>query len=733
MQIIDRVRLKVERGERLTDQDALELFESADIMELGALADSVNRKKNQDVAFYNVNRHINPTNICSLSCKFCAYSRKIGEEGGYAYSIEEMVGKAKEAVDQGATEVHMVGGLHPRWRFEHYKDMIKAVKTAFPDLHIKAFTAVELDWLARKARKSIREVLTELRDCGLGSLPGGGAEIFDPEIRDAICETKVSAEQWLDTHKTAHELGMHSNCTMLYGHIESYHHRVDHMRRIRELQDISHGFNAFIPLAFQPFDNEMGIERYTNGYDDLKTLAIARLYLDNFRHVKAYWIMLGQDIAQLGLQFGANDLDGTVIEEKISRMAGGRAGMAMTRPYIENMILKAKRVPCERDTLYHPIGTPDFSKRMVPSPEAVRSARQALDKSASEPLASAELSLLPVHCSLQDLARKALLIKESKTSPNGDDHAFQGLVTPTVFHTFGKANSVTSAMESIRGIAEKQVAARTIAIVLPDDDHRQDLLPDGMQQLSQLQALLQELKLELPLYELAIFGIKELWRCAQAENVPLRGLISQLKEAGLSYVVSGFDDKETDLTHRELVSLLRDMHEVGIKTIAKVELMAPAQGAGEPLWDTFLRRLAAIEEVEQATEGMLAVMITAAQGCFITATEYLTAVALARIALRSVPEVIAPLAVIPALSPESDYSKKTQQYPQEKLGGLALHAGASGLGHIDVERFRISAIGEQIRASGHMAKSRLYHSKQMGELTDIYHPTKHSPRSVLGG
>ena len=291
-----------------------------------------------------------------MSCKFCAYSRKPGEEGGYAYSIDEMVEKAGEAVGQGATEVHMVGGLHPRWRLDHYKDMIGAVKAAHPQLHIKAFTAVELDWFARRARTTVEDILRQLQAVGLGSLPGGGAEIFAPEIRDAICETKVSAEQWLDTHRTAHRLGMHSNCTMLYGHIESYHHRVDHMRRLRELQDETGGFNAFIPLAFQPFQNEMGIDRYTFGYDDLKTLAIARLYLDNFRHVKAYWIMLGQDIAQLALQFGANDLDGTVIEEKISRMAGGRAGMAMSRSFIESLIRKARRTPCERDTLYHPIG-----------------------------------------------------------------------------------------------------------------------------------------------------------------------------------------------------------------------------------------------------------------------------------------------------------------------------------------------------------------------------------------
>ena len=356
MNRFEDIARKVNLGDRITEADALYLFEDFhDLSALGQLAESCNFKINQDIVYYNINRHINPTNICALSCKFCAYSRKINEPGAYAYSIETMVEKAGEAVRQGATEVHMVGGLHPRWTFSYYLDMIRAVKEAFPQIHIKAFTAVELDWLARKSRQGIPQVLETLKNAGLGSLPGGGAEIFDPEVRDLICDTKVSAEQWLDTHRTAHRMGLHSNATMLYGHIEKPHHRVDHMARLRALQDETHGFNAFIPLAFQPFQNEMGINRYTLGIDDLKTLAIARIFLDNFRHIKAYWIMLGQDIAQVGLNFGANDLDGTVIEEKISRMAGGRSGMALSRSLIKQIIQRAGRIPVERDTLYQPL------------------------------------------------------------------------------------------------------------------------------------------------------------------------------------------------------------------------------------------------------------------------------------------------------------------------------------------------------------------------------------------
>jgi aminodeoxyfutalosine synthase len=347
----DTIAKKIESGVRLSHEDAIFLYREPRLPELGWLADQANRAKNGDVVYYNVNRHINPTNICVLSCRFCAYSRKPGEVGAYAYTIEQMVAKAKEAVFEGATEVHMVGGLHPRYRLAHYADMIRAIKTAFPDLHIKAFTVVELNWMAKKERRSMSQVLDILVAAGLGSLPGGGAD------------NKVSAELWLETHRLAHQMGLKSNCTMLYGHLEGVEHRVDHMARLRALQDETHGFNAFIPLAFQPMDNDMGISRYTSGVVDLKTIAISRLFLDNFRHIKAYWIMLGQDIAQLALNFGANDLDGTVIEEKISRMAGGRSGMIMAKNDLIRTIERADKVPCERDTLYNPVS--DIDPRFI--------------------------------------------------------------------------------------------------------------------------------------------------------------------------------------------------------------------------------------------------------------------------------------------------------------------------------------------------------------------------------
>ncbi|MFK7871754.1 MAG: aminofutalosine synthase MqnE [Oligoflexales bacterium] len=350
----DNIQRKVLSGERLCVEEALFLYDDFDFNRISALADEVNRRKNKDVVFYNINRHINPTNICALTCRFCAYSRRPGEEGGYEYSVEEIVDRAKAALKQGATEVHMVGGLHPRWKLERYVEFLRAVKSECPTLHIKAFTAVELDWLSKRSRKPLPELLEILREAGLDSLPGGGAEIFHPDVREEIC-AKLTAEQWLDIHRHAHQSGLHSNCTMLYGHVESRFHRVDHMKRLRDLQDETHGFNAFIPLSFQPHNNEMGIQRYTPGLEDLKTIAIARLFLDNFQHIKAYWIMLGPEIAQLALGFGANDLDGTVTEEKISRMAGGRGGMEMTRLDLEEEVLVTGRHPVERDTLYHPL------------------------------------------------------------------------------------------------------------------------------------------------------------------------------------------------------------------------------------------------------------------------------------------------------------------------------------------------------------------------------------------
>lgn len=693
MDILTTVARKVAAGERLSDQDALALFECADIAAIGQLADEANRKKNGEAVFYNVNRHINPTNICALSCKFCAYSRKPGEEGAYAYSNEEMVAKAREAVAQGATEVHMVGGLHPRWRFDHYKDMIGAVRGAFPDLHIKAFTAVELDWLARKARKTIAEVLGELREVGLGSLPGGGAEIFHPEIRDQICDTKVSAEQWIDTHRTAHKLGMHSNCTMLYGHIETYAHRVDHMRRLRELQDETNGFNAFIPLSFQPFQNEMGIDRYTYGFDDLKTLAVARLYLDNFKHIKAYWIMLGQDIAQLALHFGANDVDGTVLEEKISRAAGGRAGMAMGRSFLEGLILKAKRHPVERDTLYHPVVRPEATK--VPSYVSfdADTVADALNRaSVGEALSHDDLLLIATRAPLNQLGRAA-----TSRSAEHNVKSEYGTFTPVLeYSLFGAASAgelVTKIEADIAASREKyKLAPTTLALTLEQPENG-----DGYDAAHLFERLF-ALRHSFPGQEIALWGLKGLWRFAQDEDVSLSALVKRLAEAGVDVVESAPNETETDLTNGEIIELHQAVHAAEVPTVGKVELGAPTQGAGEPQWDSFLKRVAALRELRRGR--LLALSVEVSPGSFVTPTEYMRAVALCRLAADGIPLVSAPLSRLPTLSPAQGIGTQYYQHPAEKVAAVALHYGAGDLGPIDVRKVSPVQTMKQIRAAG---------------------------------
>jgi aminodeoxyfutalosine synthase len=346
---------KVRDGQRIDDAEALYLFRSRDLLAIGALAASVNERKNGKRVLFNVNRHVNYTNICVNRCKFCAFSRTADEPGAYTYDLQEIKNRAMEAASQGATEIHIVGGLHPDLPFAFYLEMLETVKAVSPKLCIKAFTAVEIDYLARIAGLSVPETLAQLKVAGLGSLPGGGAEILASEVRKKLCPEKISGERWLEIMEEVHRAGLKSNATMLYGHLESHADRVDHMRRLRELQDRTGGFQVFIPLAFQPENTPLKLRRKgeTGGVDDLMTLSIARIYLDNFTNIKAYWVMLGGKIAQVSLAFGVNDLDGTVVEEKIGHEAGATTPQAMSREEIAGLIRRAGRIPVERDTLYN--------------------------------------------------------------------------------------------------------------------------------------------------------------------------------------------------------------------------------------------------------------------------------------------------------------------------------------------------------------------------------------------
>lgn len=356
--VLNRVAAKVKAGERITNEECLALFERGSLAFTGALANYIREKKHGNRTYFNRNFHIEPTNVCVFSCKFCSYSRLYAhKEEGWELSIDQMLDIVKSYDGKPVTEVHIVGGVHPKMNMAWFIELIQQIKAHRPGLHIKAFTAVELDYMFRKAKVSIEEGMKQLHDAGLQSLPGGGAEIFHPEIREQICADKVDAEGWLKIHETAHRLGMHSNATMLYGHIEQYHHLVDHMSRLRDLQDKTGGFNTFIPLKFRNGGNDMSNVPESTIVEDMRLYAIARIYLDNFPHLKAYWPMLGRQNAQLSLSFGVNDIDGTIDDStKIYSMAGSEEqNPAMTTAELVTLIKQVKRSPIERDTLYNEI------------------------------------------------------------------------------------------------------------------------------------------------------------------------------------------------------------------------------------------------------------------------------------------------------------------------------------------------------------------------------------------
>jgi aminodeoxyfutalosine synthase len=352
------IRAKVEAGERLSFDDGMVLEQHADLFTLGELANLVRERKNGNFAYYNVNTHLNPTNVCVYRCVFCAFRADLKSPKGYVMSDEQILERAAEAERRGATEMHIVGGLHHQLPYEWYLNVVRIIHQAHPRLHLKAYTAVEWDWFSRLTNRPTRDILAEFKDAGLGSLPGGGAEIFHPEVRDRICEHKADADAWIRIHREAHQLGLRSNATMLYGHIEEARHRIDHLIRLRELQDETGGFQTLIPLAFHPDNTKLGEDykiQKPSGMMDLRTMAVSRLMLDNFPHIKAYWVMLGIKIAQIALSYGADDIDGTVVHEKIYHDAGSDSPQEVTVANLRRLIEEAGRVPVERDTLYNEV------------------------------------------------------------------------------------------------------------------------------------------------------------------------------------------------------------------------------------------------------------------------------------------------------------------------------------------------------------------------------------------
>jgi aminodeoxyfutalosine synthase len=364
---------KVVAGERINEADALRLFESKDLNAIGAIADFARQRKVGNRASYIINRYLNYSNYCILSCQFCSFARKKRDADGFQLSADEMVAKAREALALGITELHIVGGLHPSLPFSYYTDMLQALRKLDPRLQLKCFTAIEILHLAWLAKKSVPDTLTALKAAGLDSLTGGGAEIFRKEVRSAIAKGKESAEEYLDVHRTWHKLGGRSTCTMLFGHVESLADRVDHLRQLRALQDETHGFTGFIALPYQPENNDIPVKTPPTGFDTLRTLAVSRIYLDNFDHITAYWVGMGLKLAQVALSYGADDLHGTIIEEHIFHMAGASSPQQQTEAALIKAIREAGRTPVQRNTFYEPIKVWDAESSAEEQPDGKRS------------------------------------------------------------------------------------------------------------------------------------------------------------------------------------------------------------------------------------------------------------------------------------------------------------------------------------------------------------------------
>ena len=346
---------RVEAGVRLSPDDGLALYRTSDLLALGYMANLVRERMHGNTTWFNVNRHINPTDVCVASCRLCAFGKRAKDPKAYTMSLEQVWHTEGVGWTEAVTEFHIVGGLHPELTLDWYCTMLRGLKERFPQVHLKAFTMVEVGYLAQRSKLSAREVLIRLRDAGMDSLPGGGAEVFCDRVRRIICDHKITGEEWIETARTAHELGLHSNCTMLYGHIENEEDRVDHLVKLRELQDRTHGFMTFIPLAFHPDNTPLQHISKTTGFLDIKNISVARLMLDNIPHIKAYWIMMTPKVAQVALRFGADDIDGTVVEEKIYHDAGATTSRSLRRSELLRLIRKAGREPIERDTLYRPV------------------------------------------------------------------------------------------------------------------------------------------------------------------------------------------------------------------------------------------------------------------------------------------------------------------------------------------------------------------------------------------
>lgn len=685
---VHELAAEIRSGLRLTSEQALWLFEHPAVFTLGKWASLVSAQCSPHV-LYNINRHINPTNICVYSCKFCAYAKKPTEEGAYAYSLEQIAQKTREAAAVGADEVHVVGGLHPRWGLQHFQKILRTIKTVAPEIHIKGFTAVEIFWLSRKARQSVRATLEALREAGLGSLPGGGAEVFDEGVRELIT-AKMDSKTWLDIHRTAHHLGMHSNATLLYGHVETPAHRVEHFARLRSLQDETSGFNAFIPLAFQPHNNEMGIEYDTLGVDDLRTLAIARLFLDNFSHIKAYWIMLGQDIAQLGTHFGAHDLDGTVYEEKISRAAGGRSGMHLSADMLHRLILSVGKTPRRRNTLYQlvprlPLPERETRNRRYLPPffgedwqqERWGKAHQVLKRRAEQKeICREKLPLDLLHPELwHDLLHAAWLQKSSRDSVCSIAAA---VATPALSSL--AALSCARRVNRIISLGSSEVAVvYSLAEVLqPQQQQGGGLMPGLEQRIKLLCSTMAAVRQQASHIEQVVAFPPALALHFKEHRQLFGELFAALKKegGGPALTVSHHEPIPCGWRLEDYGSVLSCAHEQGLRVSGALPLFEK-QGGGRD-WQRFLEDLAALKDVHCDLWQVVELMVERKDA--VTPSEYLQAAALMRLALGTQIIMGAPLLEMPVLSPRQGKGRGRSQHPEEKILGLLMLIGVGDLG-----------------------------------------------------
>lgn len=658
---LDSIKEKTRQGIRLTIDDALFLFRSYDVIALGELASTVNEKKNKDIVFYNLNRHINPTNICVMSCKFCAFAKKPKDDGSYAYSIEEILAKATLAVQEGATEVHMVGGLHPRWNLNYYLEMLATIKKQFPGLHIKGFTAVELDWLAKKTRISVKEVIAKLHEAGLDSLPGGGAEIFAPKIRDKIT-AKLSTDSWLDIHRTAHKMGINSNCTMLYGHIESFADRVYHLNKLRELQDETRGFNAFIPLSFQPHNNDMNIDRYTFGIDDLKTIAVARLFLDNFYHIKSYWVMSGQDIAQLATSFGANDIDGTIVEEKISHAAGGRSGISLSKNKLITLLRKANKIPVERDSLYNNISNTKFSETPVNKYNDFEKPPRATDT-------LEDIVGWSKNTSLHQLASQSQ--KVIQDNQLNDKKSFSlGLKVD-----FSKCLTISSTIQKIKIKLDEHNVLKQKTIIKIDLSSYDSFSYKHTK--SHLINLCKSIQQSFPHTDLVVSSIERFYHLAKTQTKTLHETLKELKKVGLKTIEDSCqycDELEFD----QQLDFHKYFHKQNIPTVARIQFEPSSL-------ENFISHLRSLYNLQEKTRGLIGLFLQTDPKSMITIYEYMQAIAVSRILSTNIPNIICPILSIPSVSDSQTQNMKTF-LPQEKTFPLCLLMGANDLGHIYIDQ-----------------------------------------------